>query len=104
MSFSSYPLGGAFESRRLVANAEHVTVRAVVDVVENAVFLSLPVPTATGLQQLRGTRKTRDHMNEESENQKSCRSCKELYPLHRKESENILLSLIQITIDVQILC
>ena len=54
--FLAHPLGSTFEASPFVPNTEHVTVWAVLDVMKDAVLLSLPVPTAAGLELLRETK------------------------------------------------
>lgn len=53
--FLAHPLGSAFKSRLIVLDAENVPVRAVLDVMKDAVLLSLSVLTAVGLKFLGDT-------------------------------------------------
>lgn len=55
-SFLAYPFGSTLESSPFVLDAEYVTIRAVLDVMKNAVLLSLPVLTAVGLKLLKDTK------------------------------------------------
>ena len=60
----AYPLGSTLESGPFVPHTEHVSIRAVLDVVEDTVLLSLPVLTAVGLKLLRDTKVQKDNRAE----------------------------------------
>lgn len=49
---SSHPLGSTRESRRRVPDTENIAIGTILDVMKNAILLSLPVLTANGLKLL----------------------------------------------------
>lgn len=65
---STHLLGSTLKTGRLVPNTEDVAVRTVLDAMQNAVVVSLPVLRAAGLELLRGAEEG-NHQREKAKKQ-----------------------------------